>query len=233
MLSFTPSCVAPICASLELALHAVSSVVAAAAPRAAHSSWTNRVRVLCRACSPFTNAHDPHTMLAYTICAAVNVTSHGGLKDQDRIFTNLYGKHDWGVEGALRRGDWHRTKDLLAFGRSWIVDEIKESGLRGRGGAGFPSGLKWGFMPKVSDGRPHYLVVNADESEPGTCKDREIMRHDPHKLIEGCVIAGHAMGASTAYIYVRGEFWHEINRLEAAVAQAYEKGFLVRMAATN
>jgi len=151
---------------------------------------------------------------------------YGNLKDEDRIFTNLYGEKDWGVEGALKRGDWHRTKDLLSFGRDWIVNEIKASGLRGRGGAGFPSGLKWSFMPKVSDGRPHYLVVNADESEPGTCKDREIMRHDPHKLIEGCLIAGFAMGAKAAYIYIRGEFWHEANRLEAAIAQAYKKGLI-------
>jgi NADH:ubiquinone oxidoreductase subunit F (NADH-binding) len=79
------------------------------------------------------------------------------------------------------------------MGRDWIVDQVKKSGLRGRGGAGFPSGLKWSFMPKQSDGRPSYLVVNADESEPGTCKDREIMRHDPHKLVEGCLIAGTAM----------------------------------------
>lgn len=112
------------------------------------------------------------------------------------------------------------------MGRDWIVNEIKASGLRGRGGAGFPSGLKWSFMPKVSDGRPHYLVVNADESEPGTCKDREIMRHDPHKLIEGCLVAGFAMGAKAAYIYVRGEFWHEANCLDRAVAEAYKKGFI-------
>jgi len=111
--------------------------------------------------------------------------TYGNLKDQDRIFTNLYGKHDPFLSGAMKRGDWHRTKDLIVKGRDWIVNEIKASGLRGRGGAGFPSGLKWSFMPKVSDGRPCYLVVNADESEPGTCKDREIMRHDPHKLLEG------------------------------------------------
>uniref|UniRef100_A0A6U2X4A7 NADH dehydrogenase [ubiquinone] flavoprotein 1, mitochondrial n=1 Tax=Lotharella globosa TaxID=91324 RepID=A0A6U2X4A7_9EUKA len=155
-----------------------------------------------------------------------HVQVHGGLKDADRIFTNIYGEYDTGVEGALKRGDWHRTKDLLHLGREWIIDQIKKSGLRGRGGAGFPSGLKWSFMPKASDGRPHYLVINADESEPGTCKDREIMRHEPHKLIEGCVIAGTAMGASTAYIYIRGEFWREALCLEEAVAEAYAKGLL-------
>jgi len=151
---------------------------------------------------------------------------HGGLKDQDRIFTNLYGLHDFGIKGALQRGDWYRTKDILALGRNGIIEEMKKSGLRGRGGAGFPSGLKWSFMPKVSDGRPHYLVVNADEGEPGTCKDREIMRHDPHKLIEGCLIAGFAMGSHTAYIYIRGEFNLEANRLEQAIDEARQAGFL-------
>ena len=86
---------------------------------------------------------------------------------------------------------------------------MKKSGLRGRGGAGFPTGLKWSFMPKEVKDRPHYLVVNADESEPGTCKDRDIMRHDPHLLVEGCLIAGFAMRANAGYIYVRGEFYNE------------------------
>ena len=144
------------------------------------------------------------------------------LTDQDRIFTNLYGQDDWGLEGAKRRGSWSGTKDLLDKGRDWLTNEVKASGLRGRGGAGFSTGLKWSFMPKVNDGRPHYLVVNADESEPGTCKDREILRHDPHHLVEGCVIAGRAMDAHAAYIYVRGEFMRERHRLEAAVQQAYD-----------
>ncbi len=148
------------------------------------------------------------------------------LQDKDRIFTNLYGFDDWGLEGARRRGDWDNTKVLLEKGRDWIVDEVKASGLRGRGGAGFSTGLKWSFMPKVNDGRPHYLVVNADESEPGTCKDREILRNDPHKLVEGCLIAGFAMGAHAAYIYVRGEFILERKRLQAAVDQAYDGGLL-------
>ena len=99
---------------------------------------------------------------------------------------------------------------------------MKASGLRGRGGAGFPTGLKWSFMPKKSDGRPHYLVVNADESEPGTCKDREVMRHDPHLLIEGCLIAGFAMGANAGYIYIRGEFIRERETLQAAIDEAYD-----------
>jgi NADH-quinone oxidoreductase subunit F len=143
------------------------------------------------------------------------------LEDKDRVFINLYGFHDWGLEGARARGAWDGTKGILEKGRDWVVNEVKASGLRGRGGAGFPTGLKWSFMPKQSDGRPHYLVVNADESEPGTCKDREIMRHDPHLLVEGCLIAGFAMGANVGYIYIRGEFIREREHLEAAVEQAY------------
>jgi NADH-quinone oxidoreductase subunit F len=144
------------------------------------------------------------------------------LEDQDRIFKNLYGLHDWGLQGARARGAWDGTKNILDTGRDHVINEIKASGLRGRGGAGFPTGLKWSFMPKQSDGRPHYLVVNADESEPGTCKDREIMRHDPHLLVEGCLIAGFAMGANAGYIYVRGEFVRERERLQASIDQAYE-----------
>lgn len=151
---------------------------------------------------------------------------HGNLKDKDRIFTNLYGEHDLSLKGAMKRGDWYRTKDLINKGRDWIINEMKISGLRGRGGAGFPSGLKWSFMPKKNDGRPHYLVINADEGEPGTCKDREIMRHDPHKLIEGCLIAGFAMGAHTTYIYVRGEFYNETVNLQRAIDEAYKEGLL-------
>ncbi len=144
------------------------------------------------------------------------------LNDRDRIFTNLYGLHSPGLEAARRRGAWDDTRFLLDKGRDWIVDEMKKSGLRGRGGAGFPTGLKWSFMPKQSDGRPHYLVVNADESEPGTCKDREIMRHDPHLLVEGCLIASFAMGAHAAYIYIRGEYIREREALQRAVDEAYE-----------
>ncbi|HXV74556.1 MAG TPA: NADH-quinone oxidoreductase subunit NuoF [Sphingomonadales bacterium] len=143
------------------------------------------------------------------------------LADQDRIFTNLYGFQPWNLAAARARGDWDGTKALLAKGAEWIIKEVKDSGLRGRGGAGFPTGLKWSFMPKQSE-KQKYLVVNADESEPGTCKDRDMMRHDPHKLIEGTLIAGFAMGAHTAYIYVRGEFHEEADILEAAVAEAYE-----------
>jgi NADH-quinone oxidoreductase subunit F len=148
------------------------------------------------------------------------------LQDKDRIFLNLYGQDDWKLAGARRRGIWDNTKDILAKGRDAIVNEIKASDLRGRGGAGFPTGLKWSFMPKASDGRPSYLVVNADESEPGTCKDREIMRFDPHVLVEGCLVAGFAMGCSAAYIYIRGEFPLECKNLQTAIDEAYAAGLI-------
>jgi NADH-quinone oxidoreductase subunit F len=142
------------------------------------------------------------------------------LADKDRIFTNLYGQFDWRLAGARKRGDWDGTKELIRKGREWIVNEVKASGLRGRGGAGFPTGLKWSFMPKEGD-RPSYLVVNADESEPGTCKDRDILRFDPHKLIEGSLLASVAMGAHACYIYIRGEFYNEAVNLQAAIDEAY------------
>ena len=149
------------------------------------------------------------------------------LDDKDRIFTNVYGFQPSHIDAAIKRGDWDGTKDLLARSQDDIIEAIKESGLRGRGGAGFPTGLKWSFMPKESkDGRPSYLVINADESEPGSCKDREIIRHDPQKLIEGALISGYAMRARAAYIYIRGEFIREAENLFAAVEQAYEKGFI-------
>ena len=148
------------------------------------------------------------------------------LKDADRIFTNIYGLDDWRLEGARQRGDWDGTKEIMAKGRDWIVEEVKSSGLRGRGGAGFPSGLKWSFMPKEPTGRPHYLVVYADEGEPGTCKDRDMMRNDPHKLVEGCLLAGFGMGADAAYIYIRGEFYREAEHLQHAIDEAYEAGLI-------
>jgi NADH-quinone oxidoreductase subunit F len=152
------------------------------------------------------------------------------LQDRDRIFTNLYGIHDAGLAGARSRGDWDNTGAILARGRDAIIDDVKSSGLRGRGGAGFPTGMKWSFMPKQSDGRPSYLVVNADESEPGTCKDRDIIRHDPHKLVEGSLIAGFAMGAVAAYIYIRGEFYNESLALQRAIDEAYAAGLIGRNA---
>jgi len=154
------------------------------------------------------------------------------LADKDRIFTNLYGYQDWRLKAAQKRGDWDATKALMEVGQDAIIEEIKASGLRGRGGAGFPTGMKWSFMPKESkDRRPSFLVINADESEPGSCKDREIIRHDPHKLIEGALIAGFAMRARAAYIYIRGEYIREAETLFAAVAEAYDAGLLGKNAA--
>ncbi len=148
------------------------------------------------------------------------------LAEKDKIFTNLYGFEDWKLAGAKSRGDWDNTKALLEKGQEKIIEEVKASGLRGRGGAGFSTGTKWSFMPKTSDGRPSYLVVNADEGEPGTCKDRDMMRHDPHKLIEGCLIACFAMRAVAAYIYIRGEFHEEADRLEFAIKECYDAGLI-------
>ncbi|WP_072373915.1 NADH-quinone oxidoreductase subunit NuoF [Hyphomicrobium sp. NDB2Meth4] len=143
------------------------------------------------------------------------------LQDKDRIFRNLYGFHDWRLPAARARGAWDGTKGFIENGHDWIINEVKTSGLRGRGGAGFPTGLKWSFMPK-NDARPSYLVINGDESEPGSCKDREIMRHDPHLLIEGALLASFAMRAHTCFIYIRGEFIRERERLQAAVDEAYD-----------
>lgn len=148
------------------------------------------------------------------------------LKDQDRIFTNLYGMGDRSLAGAQKRGHWDGTSDIIGRGRDKIIEQVKASGLRGRGGAGFPTGLKWSFMPKESDGRPSYLVINADESEPATCKDREIMRHDPHTLIEGALIASFAMNAHVCYIYLRGEYIREKEALQAAIDECYDAGLL-------
>ena len=151
----------------------------------------------------------------------------GPLADKDRIFTNLYGFQSPYLKAARARGDWDDTKALMQVGQDEIIEEVKQSGLRGRGGAGFPTGMKWGFMPKEpKPGKPNFLVVNADESEPGSCKDREIIRHDPHKLIEGSLIAAFAMRARAGYIYIRGEFIREAEVLERAVAEAYDAGLL-------
>ena len=142
------------------------------------------------------------------------------IADKDKIFTNLHGKESPNLEAAQKRGDWDGTKKLIKKGRDWIVEQVKNSGLRGRGGAGFSTGMKWSFMPKDHP-KPSYLVVNADESEPGTCKDRDIIRHDPHKLVEGCVLASVGIGANICYIYIRGEFYNEAIVLQKAIDEAY------------
>ena len=148
------------------------------------------------------------------------------LQDKDRIFTNLYGQDDWRLAGARRRGVWSTAKEQVGLGRDKLIELVKDSDLRGRGGAGFPTGLKWSFMPKDTGGRQAYLVVNADESEPGTCKDREILRYDPHRLLEGCLVAGFAMGASACYIYIRGEFFNEASNVQVAIDEAYDAGLI-------
>ena len=155
------------------------------------------------------------------------------LADQDRIFTNIYGWSSASLAEAKKRGDWARTAGLMKKGPDAVIEAVKASGLRGRGGAGFPTGLKWSFMPKEVKDRPHYLVVNADESEPGTCKDRDILRHEPHKLIEGCLLAGFAMRANAGYIYIRGEFVNEAIALQKAIDEAYADGLLGKNAAKS
>ena len=155
------------------------------------------------------------------------------LNDKDRIFTNIYGWQGADLASAKSRGDWDNTKALIKLGHEEVIERVKASGLRGRGGAGFPTGLKWSFMPKEVKDRPHYLVVNADESEPGTCKDRDIIRHEPHKLVEGCLIAGFAMRAHAGYIYIRGEFVNEAKALQRAIDEAYEAGLLGKNAAKS
>lgn len=154
------------------------------------------------------------------------------LKPEDRIFTNLYGAASLSLSEAKKRGDWKNTKALIQKGGAWICDEVKASGLRGRGGAGFPTGLKWSFVAKDT-GKPTYLVINADEGEPGTCKDREIVSHEPQKLIEGCVLAGCAIGAHTCYIYIRGEFQKEANHLQEAIDEAYAAKLLGKNSTTG
>lgn len=188
--------------------------VAVSLRRSSSGSLGSGVRVLSRALSTSSSSVDEKSRV------------YGGLRDADRIFTNLYGEQDWRLPDAKKRGDWHKTKEIMWMGPDWIVQEMKDSGLRGRGGAGFPSGLKWSFMPKKSDGRPSFLVINADESEPGTCKDREIMRKDPHKLIEGTLLAGYAMRARACYIYIRGEYFNEAVVLDEAIHEAYKSGLI-------
>ncbi len=148
------------------------------------------------------------------------------LKDEDRIFKNLYNDLGWDIDSSIKRGDWSGTKDVILKGKEWIIKEIKESELRGRGGAGFPTGLKLSFAPKKESSRAHYLVINADESEPGTCKDRDILRFEPQKLIEGCLITSYAISSHTCYIYIRGEYFREGQRLQEAINQAYKKNLL-------
>jgi NADH-quinone oxidoreductase subunit F len=154
------------------------------------------------------------------------------LKAKDKIFTNLFGDQSYSLRESLSRGDWDHTSDLIKKGSDWIIDEVKKSELRGRGGAGFPTGLKWSFMPKDAN-KNNYLVVNADESEPGTCKDRDMIRNEPHKLLEGCLLAGFAMNAHDCYIYIRGEYFNESVVLQKAIDEAYEAGLIGKNACNS
>jgi len=150
-------------------------------------------------------------------------------KPHDRetvVLSKYFGdKEAIGLDGWKKRGGYTALQKALGMAPGDIVNVVKDSGLRGRGGAGFPTGVKWSFM-KPGDGKPHYLCCNADESEPGTFKDREIMRWTPHALVEGCAIGAYAIGAETAYIYIRGEFSEPIIRVENAIKEAYAAGIL-------
>ena len=149
------------------------------------------------------------------------------LKKSDRIFTNLDGKLSFDIQSSIKRGIWHKYKENLKKSPDDIIEEVKKSDLRGRGGAGFSTGMKWSFMPKEEkNGKPSYLIVNADESEPGTCKDRDIIRYEPHRVVEGSVLSGLAIRAKATYIYIRGEYYNESVILQKAIDEAYEKGFL-------
>jgi hypothetical protein len=143
-------------------------------------------------------------------------------------FSTLGEENSWALATYEKHGGYEAWRKILKGEMSPddVIDTVKASGLRGRGGAGFPTGLKWSFMPKGYDGQK-YLVCNSDESEPGTCHDREVLRYNPHALVEGMAIAGYAMGATVGYNYIRGEFIDEpVPRFEAAVKEAYEAGLL-------
>jgi len=146
------------------------------------------------------------------------------LSEKDKIFPNLHGFHPADIETALKNGIYNEVAQAIQKGREWIIAEMKDSAMRGRGGAGFATGLKWSFVPKPeTSGKPHYLVVNADESEPGTCKDREILRYEPHRLIEGIILSSFAIGANVCYVYIRGEYFNETVELQKAIDEAYNK----------
>jgi NADH-quinone oxidoreductase subunit F len=144
----------------------------------------------------------------------------------ERILTRNVDKHDSETIAVYEAGGGYQAlrKALSGMSPEAVTDEVKKSGLRGRGGAGFPTGLKWTFMPKEVGKKPHYLLCNADESEPGTFKDRLLMERDPHLLLEGCLISSYAIHASVCFIYVRGEYVRSIRVLERAIAEAYARG---------
>ena len=145
--------------------------------------------------------------------------------DEVKIVSSRFGKGAAKIDRYIELGGYEPRAKALKQGPDWIIDEMKASNLRGRGGAGFPTGMKWSFVPKQS-AKPKYVLVNGDESEPGTCKDHLIFLHDPHAVIEGTIIAGLAIGAKMGFIYLRGEYRYLLEIMETAVADAYAKGFL-------
>lgn len=142
-------------------------------------------------------------------------------------FRTLHMDKPWTLENYLSVGGYEQLKKILKekIPPEQIIEELKTSSLRGRGGAGFPTGLKWSFMPRTAPGQK-YIVCNSDEGEPGTCKDRDILRYNPHQLVEGMIIAGYCIGASKGYNYIRGEFWEPYERFEGALEEAYKAGLL-------
>src|SRR5271168_1324313 len=145
--------------------------------------------------------------------------------DEVKVISFRFGKGATNIDRYIELGGYESTKKALAQGPEWIISEMKASGLRGRGGAGFPTGLKWSFVPKQAP-KPKYVLVNGDESEPGTCKDHLIFEHDPHSVIEGVIIAGLAIGSKMGFIYLRGEYRYLLKIMEKAIDDAYAKGFL-------
>ncbi|HEY5212679.1 MAG TPA: NADH-quinone oxidoreductase subunit NuoF [Acidobacteriaceae bacterium] len=145
--------------------------------------------------------------------------------DEVKVLSRRFGQGATNIDKYIELDGYKATQKAIAEGPEWIINTMKASGLRGRGGAGFPTGLKWSFVPKVSE-KPKYILVNGDESEPGTCKDHVIFREDPHAIIEGAIIAGLAVGSKSGFIYLRGEYRYLLNIMDKAVADAYAKGFL-------
>src|ERR1700749_1594414 len=145
--------------------------------------------------------------------------------DEVKVVSRRFGQGAANIDKYLELDGYKAVQQAIAEGPEWIINTMKASGLRGRGGAGFPTGMKWSFVPKISE-KPKYVLVNGDESEPGTCKDHVIFLHDPHAVIEGTIIAGLAIGAKTGFIYLRGEYRYLLEIMEKAIADAYAKGFL-------
>src|SRR5437762_4415435 len=144
--------------------------------------------------------------------------------DEVKVVSKRFGLGATKIDRYLELDGYKAVQKALGMQPDAIINEVKNSGLRGRGGAGFSTGMKWSFVPKQSD-KPKYVLCNGDESEPGTCKDRLILEHDPHSVIEGVMIAGLAVGAQKGYVYIRGEYRYLVDIMRKAIAQAYEKGF--------